>query len=133
MKKLAFQALGLATVLASIGCADPNKLVPPPPGFARTSSVMTQGLAFKPKADAGADITKDIPKPGGKLWTALTIGHPFSNRPDPFALESKERGFDISQSTERVFGDIGYYQPVFVPKDDTVPQPEIEPQPYRRL
>jgi len=119
------------TVIVAVGCADVNKLKPPEAASANPDRVRQEGLSFHPTSGAGVDIRAVSPQ--GQLWVTLIHGLAFSSRPDPFALEPKERQFDVAQSTERIFSQNNFYSPSFVPVDDTVPQPEIEPQPYRRL
>lgn len=63
----------------------------------------------------------------------LVSSRSFSSRPDPFALLSQERIFDMSQRAERIQSEVGFStmfeEPEVVVSIDDTP----EPQPYRRL
>lgn len=59
----------------------------------------------------------------------------FSKRKDPFALKSNEASFDQSQSSLRVFNEIGGFSMQYNPPPEEAPSAQDipEPQPYRRL
>jgi len=57
-----------------------------------------------------------------------------ASRPDPFALFTPEREYDVKAHNELVFSQTGQFFPaVFVPKPIPVTVDVVEPQPFRRL
>lgn len=128
MKKFTIHALALTTLLVAVGCTDPAKFAPPAAEQASPDPITK--APFSPNTVAGKVIPE--PPPGGPLWAQLLHERTFSARPDPFALQPKERNYDRQQMTERVFGDIGFTER-FEVQPDLVVLPEVEPQPYRRL
>lgn len=130
MKEIGLKALGLAVVVGAVGCANPSIFTPPAPGTAPSSKVEKEVEQFRPNSTAGVEVKQPAPNP--ILWAELVHKPAFSARPDPFALQSKERAFEVQQTTERVFGDTGF-RVDFIPPTETIITPEVEPQPYRRL
>ncbi len=122
MKKLLIQALGVTGIFVVCGCGSPTWTPPD-----ATPSVIKKQPVDIP-ADAGVDLGKQRP---ANLWAQLVSSRSFSQRPDPFALEPKEKSFDVSQTTERIFAGDGC-RVSFVPQADTDPPDETEPQPSRR-
>src|SRR5579862_2729385 len=128
--RLAIQVLGITAVLASVGCTDPNTAWKTPDANpAPADPFMKQAQSFKAPSEAGVRVD---PAPA-VLWTQLVRSRTFSSRPDPFALQPKERAFETSQEGERMFTQIGGWDVRFEPVDEIVVQPTVEPQPYRRL
>lgn len=130
MKKLLILALGSYAAFAAVGCASLQK---PYPDLAQQppDPVMKKADSFRPNSSAGVDV-----HPAGNgtaLWAALTTGRAFSTRPDPFALLAKERAFEVQQTGERLYTEFGWHGVAFVPAQDVVIIPTVEPQPYRRL
>jgi len=119
-------------MIAVAGCqGDPNKFAAPEAQADATKSPSVKKAAdFRPSSVAGVPIKE--PPAGGVVWAQLVAGRSFSQRPDPFALQSKERSFEVGQTAERLFSADGW-RTDFVPRDETPVIPEIEPQPLRRL
>jgi hypothetical protein len=130
MKKLGIQALGLTFALVVVGCTDLSNTIPPA-DTAVESPVVKQAKTVRPNAAAG--VTVDKPTVNQNLWTELVNNRRFSTRPDPFALQARERSFESSQTTERLFGTEGFRSPDFEYVPEVVVVPVQEPQPYRRL
>jgi hypothetical protein len=128
MKNILAKSLGFGVLLLAVGCKSSGDFDPPAATPGRVSAVMKQN--FEPDSIAGKPLERGD---GAKAWQDLAKGIPFSSRPDSFALQPYERAFNTQQTTERVFSEVGYQSPSFVPVDDTVPTPKTEPQPYRRL
>lgn len=128
MKKFTIHALALTTLLVAVGCTDPGKFAPQ--GAEQATPDPITKVPFSPNTVAGKVVPE--PPPGGPLWAQLLHERTFSARPDPFALQPKERSYDRQQMTERVFGDIGFTER-FEVQPDLVVVPEVEAQPYRRL
>jgi len=131
MNRFLIQALGVLAAFVAVGCADPVALSKPPdPGIPPPDKMLAAAGKFRPQTDAGADLRNA--QPAGS-WQDVINGHAFSTRVDPFALHPDEISYDKQQSMERVFGTMDWDTTRFTPRDDTIPQQEVEPQPYRRL
>ena len=131
MKKLSIQVLGLVAAIAAVGCS--NGLENPVPAMQSVTTkdpVIKEADAFRPSSPAG--VTLPNPAPDPKKWAELVNTRGFTSRPDPFALHPKERAFEVAQTTERIFGQIGFRTDVDM-TEPMVVVPVIEPQPYRRL
>ncbi len=124
---LGFGAAALAVVM--VGCQEaPPALVKP--------TVVLPANQFDPGVDAGwKGIVVGDPKLVAdlKLRNSGNHGQSFAPRSDPFALLPEERGFEISQSSERILADMGGFRFDYEPPVDTAPVEVVEPQPYRRL
>ena len=132
MKKLALYGLAILALGVAAGCANPTTLEPPAEvPDARVSPVVKKAQEFRAPSAAGVAI-KDTTSTGGPLWVQLIHSRTFSSRPDPFALEPKEKGYEVEQTAQRIYGDVGFRED-FVPQVEVVPVPEVEPQPHRRL
>jgi hypothetical protein len=92
---------------------------------------------FEPDVDAGwgkgvgfgdAKLVADL-----KARSSGNHGQSFAPRFDPFALMAEERGFELSQTSERFAAESGGFSFDYVPPVDVVPTVVNEPQPYRRL
>jgi hypothetical protein len=131
MKKLIIPALAMVAAIASTGCMDfsAGKYTPEetPAGKAK---IVNDAEKFRASSPAG--VTIQPPSPNPVIWAQLISSRAFSTRPDPFALEPKERNYETRQTTERLFGQNGW-RVDFVPAVETVVVPVVEPQPYRRL
>jgi len=130
MKKLLILALGSYAAFAAFGCASLQKPYPDMTS-AKPDPIVKTADDFRPNSPAGLPVS--TPPNGGALWASLTTGRAFSTRPDPFALQSKERAFDQQQMAEKLYADKGFYNQEFHPEPDVAIIPTEEPQPYRRL
>lgn len=113
------------------GCLDLSTATPVA-SVAPPSSVVKEAAAFRPDAKAGVRVDAPDPSKAASLW-ATTLTRSFNSRPDPFALQSKERSYENSQLSERIFGESGGWSLRFQPEPETITVPEAEPQPPRRL
>lgn len=124
-KNLLWAPLLIAGLLAG-GCqqfevADSPPNVSPPPGLMDK---------YVPDAPAGipVDPSLDMVK-----FRHTIDSKGFASRPDPFALKSGERAFDVSQTAERFLSENGFIMG-YEPKPVVEERPPVtEEQPYRRL
>jgi hypothetical protein len=116
--------------MACVGCMNFTKTWPDA-DQARPDPIVAKAEAFKPPSAAGVEVK--TPPAGGPLWTQLISSRAFSARPDPFALQPKERAFETGQTGERLYSTYGWRSDDFTPQVEVVVIPTVEPQPYRRL
>jgi hypothetical protein len=130
MKFLGLTSLGLLA-LAIVGCKSPESFTVPPAGTVPDGAVLKSAKTFRPGSAAGVAI--DPPGQNAQLWAENVKARSFSIRPDPFALQPDERAFELDQTSERIFDTAGGWGVDFVPQEEKVEVPQVEPQPFRRL
>lgn len=130
MKNLLFPTLGLLA-LAVVGCKSPESYAVPAATSAPDSAKLKEAKTFRPGSAAGVPINQPGANP--QLWAQNEMAKSFSTRPDPFALHPREKAFEIDQTSERVFDSVGGWTVNFVPEEEKIVVPVMEPQPYRRL
>jgi len=120
----------LAAALLAAGCQEESTPLSP-------AVVNLPPNNFDPGVDAGwgkgvgfgdAKLVADL-----KLRNSGNHGQSFAPRFDPFALLSEERGYELSQTSERFASESGGFSFDYVPPVETAPTVVVEPQPYRRL
>lgn len=132
MKKLLIPISGLVAAVAMVGCKGPEAWAEPQPtGSTPDSAKLREAKQFHPSTDVG--VPPPAPTPNPQIWAQLVQNKGFASRVDPFALLAKERAFETDQLSERVFSMGSGWRYDFVPEEEKIIVPVIEPQPYRRL
>jgi hypothetical protein len=131
MKRLGLPILVGLAALAVTGCVPDDFATAPSATSAPTPKVVTEAKQLQPAADAG--IRPPADPMAARYWVDLIQQRHFSARPDPFALQPRERAFESNQLMEKVFQDTGRSSIMFTPVEEVVVVPVVEPQPYRRL
>ncbi|HJP82302.1 MAG TPA: hypothetical protein VJ835_02250 [Fimbriimonadaceae bacterium] len=129
MRRIATGTMVLATALAIVGCQESQ-----PPLTAPVVTLPPNN--FDPGVDAGwKGVQMGPPTLVAELKTRNSGNHgqSFAPRRDPFALLPEERGFELSQSSERLLAESGGFRFDFEPPVESAPVEVVEPQPYRRL
>jgi hypothetical protein len=129
MKYFGLSSLALLA-LAVVGCKSPEDYAVPPAGTVSDGAVLRAAKTFRPSSAAGVKVEQPPANP--QLWAENVSARSFSTRPDPFALQARERAFEVDQTSERIFGMSGWGVS-FTPEEEKVEIPQLEPQPYRRL
>jgi hypothetical protein len=128
MKRIIIRSLGLVAAIGAVGCMDPKGLGAPDATQMPSDPIVAKAKSYQPASPAGVSI----PTASGPLWVQLIASQKFSSRPDPFALQAKERNWENRQITNRIF-DQDQWRYDFTPEETPPVIPETEPQPYRRL
>lgn len=131
-----------AVALAGCGGGETSSQAPPatPPATPPAGGTIDAGtlaeLASIPRADAGEEIISLSQVDPVGSYTKASPLTPIGRRPDAFALMRSEARFETSQQGERLFGDVGGWNPKFYNEPPPVQDPhEIpeQPQPPRRV
>ena len=129
MRRIATGSISAALAMVIVGCQESQ-----PPLTAPVVTLPPNN--FDPGVDAGwKGVQMGPPTLVAELKTRNSGNHgqSFAPRRDPFALLPEERGFEISQTSERILAESGGFRFDYEPPTETAPAEIVEPQPYRRL
>jgi hypothetical protein len=112
----------------AVGCG-PSSVAPahtPPTGNNKGPNFVgpSSEAGVPPKSTGSPKDAQDLLK---------SAAYEFHPRSDPFALDSDEKAFETTQSSERMFNKLGGFVTEVEPKQEFAPPVQLEPQPYRRL